>query len=477
MGALLLLALWPLLLAVQGLTRSSLEQVWQRDARALGRAIAGHIGEARRARGDGAIGALLDAQLGQDVGAIAVYDARGRQLRRAGSPPCLDALPAHVSPAEERVEQVSSARGPALLVVVPAAVGPVAALLHTDPAAVRAGPVVRLFAAYVALLGLLLLVLSYFALTRIAVSPIERLSRAARRVAQGARALDVPRAGGRELVQLGASLATMTGTLRAEEEQLRQKVSELGRATAELKRAHDTVVRSERLASVGRLAAGLAHEIGNPIAAILAFQELLADSASLSDDERDFLVRMRRETERVSRVLRDLLDFARPAAAAERGEPDERASASVRAAIEHVVQLVRPQKAFARVELLTALEGELPLVAMRSDRIEQVLLNLLLNAADAMAARGGQVSIKATAEADAVEVVIEDEGGGIDPTVRERLFEPFVTTKEVGKGTGLGLAVCRGLVEAAGGSIRVADGRAGARFVLALPPATPSEDG
>ncbi|HZO13868.1 MAG TPA: HAMP domain-containing sensor histidine kinase, partial [Polyangiaceae bacterium] len=208
----------------------------------------------------------------------------------------------------------------------------------------------------------------------------------------------------------------------------------------------------------------LAHEIGNPISAILSFEELLLDG-ELDEEQREFVVRMKRETERVSRILRDLLDFARPAVRA----PDEEARASVAEAIDNVASLVRPQRSFDDIELSIAVEDSLPPVPLHPERLEQVLLNLLMNAADVVPKPGGQVSLAAERVDDGVRIVVEDNGGGIAPEVREHLFEPFVTTKDVGKGTGLGLAVCRGVIEAAAGHIDAEEGQLGARFVILLP--------
>jgi C4-dicarboxylate-specific signal transduction histidine kinase len=164
--------------------------------------------------------------------------------------------------------------------------------------------------------------------------------------------------------------------------------------------------------------------------------------------------------------LRDLLDFARPGAPS---ADDEEPCASVREAVEHVVALVKPQRSLSGVEVVVDVAADLPAVAMHAQRIEQVLLNLLLNAADAVPASGGRIALAARSREGGVVVTLEDNGGGIEPSVRECLFEPFVTTKEVGKGTGLGLAVCRGLVESAGGTIDAEEGDEGARFVLVLP--------
>ncbi|MBI4953210.1 MAG: HAMP domain-containing protein [Myxococcales bacterium] len=474
MGVVLALAFVPLFLAVSSLTRAGFAAESADHARALGRAIAGHVAEARRHRDASELEPLLDAQLGHEVGAIAIHEADGR--RALGRGDALDALPTTVEAGRELLQEAKGPRGPALVVVVPAERGPVAALLYVGAAATRATPILSLLALYAGLLGLTLLMLSYGVLTRIVVGPVERLRRAAARVAEGGRNLEVPKTGSRELALLGASLSHMTERLRADEDELRQRVAEIEAATEQLKRAQATLVRSERLASVGRLAAGLAHEIGNPISAILGFQELLLDGGLEPDETRDFLVRMRRETERVHRVLRDLLDFARPAVgAASDGREADAPQGSVADAVGHVTALVRPQKSFARIELRTAVEPGLPAVALDDERIEQVLLNLLLNAADALGDRPGHVSVAARVRDGAVEIAVEDDGGGVAAEVRARLFEPFVTTKDVGKGTGLGLAVCRGLVESAGGGITLEDGAAGARFVLTLPRAAAEE--
>jgi signal transduction histidine kinase len=220
---------------------------------------------------------------------------------------------------------------------------------------------------------------------------------------------------------------------------------------------------------VGRLAAGLAHEIGNPLAAILGFQELLLQGGLDEAEQRDFITRMKRETERIHRILRDLLDFARPAAGGAAGAPEP--AGSVGDALGDVLALMQPQRVFRDVEVSTAIAPDLPRVILSHPRLVQLLLNLLLNAADASPRAGGRVVVRAARRGeDRVGIEVEDNGGGIAPEVRDSLFEPFVSTKGVGEGTGLGLAVCRGLVEAVGGTISAEGGAGGgARFVVDLP--------
>lgn len=475
-GALLVLALVPLWIATTQLTQATMASARESAARALGRATAAHVLAASAiASGDG-LTSLLEAQIGEGgLDAVAVYDGDGSRAAVAGSDDAIAALPSTLpEPAESAVGVVAGGRR-ALLVVVPgssdrggAAVAIVS--LATDPAR-GAGALPRLVALYTGLVALALLVFAYGAMTRLVVRPVESLGAAARRVADGARELEVPRVGAAELVDLGRSVAAMTDRLRADEEIVRRQVAELEEKNRAIVQAQEHLVRSERLASVGRLAAGMAHEIGNPLAAILGLQELLLTGDLPADEQRDFLVRMQKETERIHRVLRDLLDFARPDAAS----ADAGAGGSVAAAIDDVLALLAPQKELRDVTLTPMVERDLPAVRLPEARLTQVLLNLVLNAASVVRRPGGHIALRARRDGERVRLEVEDDGPGVDPAVRDRLFEPFVTTKAPGEGTGLGLAVCRGLVEGAGGTITVETPEGGgARFVVDLPRAEPA---
>lgn len=468
LAGLMVLAFVPLYFAVAGLTQTTLRSARASSARALGRAVGAHVSEARATRSDRDLQSLLDSEIGAvGLEAIAVYSRDGRVVARAGEVGSLELLPATVPLDTERTQTVSTPKGPALEVLIPGGRGPVLSLLRVDDEAGRAGPLLRLVALYTGVFGLALLTFTYMALTRMLVRPIDQLSNAARRVSQGARTLQVPASGPREIATLAAAFAEMTRQLLSEEQELRAKVDELQRATEELKSAQGTLVRSERLASVGRLAAGLAHEIGNPISAILGFEDLLLAGGLEPQEQRDFLERMKKETERINRVLRQLLDFARPAAAPRDQAPE--APGSVAESVEDVTALLRPHKAFRDVEVSVAVDPDLPLVAFPRSQLVQVLLNLMLNAADATGP-GGKIEVRAHASELGVRVEVQDNGPGIRDDVKDRLFEPFVTTKDVGAGTGLGLAICRGLVEAAGGSIAGGDAPdRGALFVIDLP--------
>jgi len=464
LGALLLFAFIPLYLAVATYTTVALQQIRVSHARVLGRAVAAHVIEALPRRSASELQPLLRAQIGEEgVDGIAVFAEDGELLARAGQlPPAAKEL-LRTTREREATMELGSGRSRALFVLLPARELRVVAVLRLDDQSARAAPLLRLVALYTAVVGVALLVVAYFALTRLIVRPLDALSRAAERVASGYRRLTVPRSSVRELAELGNSLHAMTERLLSEEEALRNKIDEVEAATRRLTDAQDNLIRSERLASVGRLAAGLAHEIGNPLAALIGLQDLLIAGGLEVHEQRDFLARMRSETERIHRILRDLLAFARPPAKSS-AEPGD-----IARAIHDTATLIAPQRAMHDVRLLLDVPETLPRVTLGNEQLMQVLLNLVLNAADAVGTHG-EISVSASAHTDTVELRVTDNGPGVSEAMQQRLFEPFATTKDPGKGTGLGLAVCRGLVEAAGGSIRLDTAHApGARFVVSLP--------
>jgi signal transduction histidine kinase len=466
-GGLLIVAFVPLYFAIATYTTVALRQARESHARALARAVTGHVVDALRQRERGELASLLRAEVGAEgLEGLAVYDLHGQLLERAGEADAVTLLPRKLPATRERTSELTTARGRAFSVVVPYESGAVVALLRTDDDSLRVAPLLRLVGLYTGLVALTLLVLAYYALTRLIVRPLDELGRSAERVASGAQRLALPETNVPELHALGQSLRTMTERLIAEEDALRRKVEEVESATDRLKEAQERLVRSERLASVGRLAAGLAHEIGNPIAALIGLEDLLLEGGLNEIEQHDFLGRMRKETERINRILRDLLAFARPGSGAE-GEVG--APGDVEAAVYDVAALVQPQKAMKEIELELDVHPELPLVPLSREHLVQVLLNLVLNAADAVGP-GSRVRVVARPSSRGVELSVDDNGPGVAPDVQSRLFEPFVTTKEIGKGTGLGLAVCRGLVEAAGGTIVLDSAhQPGARFVIELP--------
>ena len=461
LAAVILVAYVPLFFAIAQVTRMSARAYRDDGARSLGRAIAAHVADVASDKPD-----ELARTIASHVGSggalgIAVFASDGTLRAEDGDHLAVPALPYG-----EAARALDTSDGRALDVVLPTtSASAVVVRIRAEDDPTRTAQLVRGIALYMSVFALALFVFAYIVLTRAIVRPIEQLARAADRVASGARELDVPSAGAREVAELGASVRTMTATLVREERALRAKVEELTSTTQRLGETREQLAGSERLASVGRLAAGVAHEIGNPIAAIMGMHDLLEDA----DEEirTDFLRRMRKETERIHVVVRDLLDYARP----EEGPVSVRpASASVSEIVDDALALVRPQKDFKSVTMLVEVEGTLS-VAVSPQRLTQVLLNLLLNAGAALAdRREGTIVIRATRDAGNARIEIEDDGPGVASEVAAKIFDPFVTTKDVGSGTGLGLAVCRGIVEGASGSLSLDESYTeGARFVVTLP--------
>jgi two-component system NtrC family sensor kinase len=217
---------------------------------------------------------------------------------------------------------------------------------------------------------------------------------------------------------------------------------------------------------VGRLAAGIAHEVGNPLGAVTGYAELARDRVRTGDlsGAADFIARIGSEALRIDGIVRDLLDLARPA------EPALHPT-DVAAPLEAALRLARMQPRFRSVTVDVALADALPPVLADARRLSQVFLNLLLNAGDATGG-AGRVRVEAGRDGALVQVRVSDDGPGIAEADLPRIFEPFFTTKGSGRGTGLGLAVSQGIVESFGGELRAANGSSGgAVFTLVLPAA------
>lgn len=267
-------------------------------------------------------------------------------------------------------------------------------------------------------------------------------------------------AGIREIEALGSAFDTMVERVAEAQEGLERKVAERTRL---LRDAEAQVLRSDKLASIGVLAAGIAHEIGNPLTGVITYAHLLRRGAAPGSDAEVRLNRIISEAERCARIVQGLLDFARPSS--ERGRLID-----VEAVVDATIQLVLPQEDFREVRISTRLAPGLPRLSVEAGRLQQVLTNLIKNAAEA----GAREIVVATRAAEtpppAVEIVVDDDGSGIPDEILPRIFDPFFTTKEVGQGAGLGLYVSFGIVRDMGGTISAENAPPhGARFVVRLP--------
>ena len=222
--------------------------------------------------------------------------------------------------------------------------------------------------------------------------------------------------------------------------------------------------RSEQLASVGRLAAGVAHEINNPLTGVLAFAGLLREKENMDEQDRQDLDLIVRETKRAREIVRGLLDFARET-------PSIKARLNVNDVAAETVRLLGKRNAFQNIEVVEDYDEKVPCVDGDKNQLEQVLVNLSLNACEAMP-QGGTLLLSTSYVNGWVEVKVTDTGCGVKKEHLDKIFEPFFTTKPVGKGTGLGLAVSYGIVQQHEGTLEVeSEERKGTTFTIRLPAA------
>ncbi len=298
--------------------------------------------------------------------------------------------------------------------------------------------------------ALLVVGLGFFVLTRLVVRPLQAMQVATTEVSSGDWERRIETSGPREIAALADALNQMTSSLLLQREQL---------------------IRSEKLASVGQLAAGVAHEIGNPLAAVLGYADILrADTTAerpmlTTDERRDALDRVKAETQRIHRIIQDLLDYSRPT-------KEEAQATEPLSILRSAEALLRPQGRFRGITVVAEpAAGPWPSVLVSAGRLRQVFVNLLMNAADAMDGNG-TVTVTAAQTDNDVRLQFRDQGPGISPDLERKIFDPFFTTKSPGQGTGLGLSISRSIIESYHGTLELepapADTR-GATFLITLP--------
>jgi two-component system NtrC family sensor kinase len=300
---------------------------------------------------------------------------------------------------------------------------------------------------------------------------VRRVARPVERILEAAEVLErnapdhLPLVGdsGHGLDQAALAFERAASALIEERTRLAAKVDEMTRVNRALADARASLFRSEKLATVGRLAAGVAHEVGNPLGAISGYAEVARSRLAPGTDPGlgEALDRIAAAAGRIDHTVRGLLDFARPA-------PLELRPVSVAPALEAAMDLARMQPRLRDVEVVVELPRDLPPVLADERQLCQVFLNLLLNAGDAMEGRG-RVAVAGQAESDTVEITVVDTGPGIALQDLARLFDPFFTTKDPGSGSGLGLAISHSIIESFGGGIDAANSPGGgAVFTLRL---------
>jgi two-component system NtrC family sensor kinase len=366
---------------------------------------------------------------------------------------------------------------------------------------------------YVLLNAIVLVLLGSFLLSRVIVNPLKKLLRMSEKIAEGDLDSVSESSAGDEVGKLFVSFNHMAARLRENREKMEEYIHSLEKVNRELRQAQDEVIRSEKMASIGRLASGVAHEVGNPTGAILGYLDLLAKGDLPKEEEGEILQRTLNEAERIRRIIRELLDFSRPSPGAEE-------DVDVNEVIRNTFSLVTHQrKIWEQIQVHTNLQPDLPRWKGDPHQLQQVMINLFMNAADAMRSPDpsnpdrekrlhvvsrslGQQEIADFAESipqrrkedspsldysllrtrydsespfwgnvqAVIQVEVEDTGPGIAQEALGRIFDPFFSTKSPAEGTGLGLAICIRILESFGGRIQGANQEGGgARFTVLLP--------
>ncbi len=318
-----------------------------------------------------------------------------------------------------------------------------------------------------------------FFVHRLVYLPLRDLESGARRLSTGNLDQPIPIRSADEFGKLASLFNGMTAALRNSRAELRdwahtleQKVE---KRTQELRRAQAQTVRGEKLASVGLLASGVAHELNNPLTGILTFSHLLRQKMPDKSQDAEDMDLVIHETKRCAAIIKRLLDFARE-------KQPEKKFTDLNKVIEDTVRLVERPAYLRDIEITSDLDRTLPPIWIDADQIKQVIMNMLVNAQHAVEEKGSiTVSTRRAPHPQAAEPIpmvvisIVDTGCGISENNLQRIFDPFFTSKDVGKGTGLGLSVSHGLVEAHGGLIEVESKVGeGSTFRVFLPLTSPS---
>jgi PAS domain S-box-containing protein len=233
----------------------------------------------------------------------------------------------------------------------------------------------------------------------------------------------------------------------------------------EKKKMEQQLMQTSKLASLGKLTAGISHEIGNPLASISSLIQELKSLKNGSEDNTEFtedsLVTINSHIERIARIVRSLGDFARTSSA-------EKVQSKIPEILDRTVNLVKYDKRFRNIRLITEINDN-SLMYINPDKMQQVFLNIILNAIDAMP-NGGTLTVSVNKTGSFVEISFSDTGVGIEEGMLNRIFDPFFTTKQIGKGTGMGLSICYGIIKEHDGTISVKSRKGeGTTFTLKLP--------
>ena len=354
--------------------------------------------------------------------------------------------------------------------------GSIALIKPLDKVSLSIRKAQKIFFAYLLINVLIFTTIGFTRLVHLVIKPIERLSRLADSRTDFD---DTPFLSGEglgEFTQLLLSLNHLVTRIDGDKQELRLTVDSLKKANDELQKNRDEMIRAEKLASIGRLSAGLAHEIGNPLGIIQGYIDLLTEDALSSTDREIFSQRATQELNRINTLIRNLLDLSRSPVAS------SVAAVDLHPLLKDLIETVRVRKTAVPITYNTDFQATISEAVIDSDGLRQVFLNCILNSIDAIEEtenRSDSSIVLSTTNKilengnTCIIIILKDNGAGIKPEHKDAIFDPFFTTKEVGKGTGLGLAVAHNMIKKAGGTITISsDIDRGTTITIALPLST-----
>lgn len=315
---------------------------------------------------------------------------------------------------------------------------------------------------YILINTAILAFISVARLSRVTIKPLKRLLNNAEKFREDDKRIFLIHATeSDEFSRLSFSLNRMLKRIANDKEKLKKSVKSLKKTNIELKKAQKELVKAEKLASVGRLSAGIAHEIGNPVSIIIGYLELLKQQEISENERADFTDRIEAEINRINIIIRQFLDFSR--------NPEEKlTNVSVHEIINDIVQVFKNQPILSDITIKLRLFAKKDIIAANPDQLRQVFINLIINAADSITSASIKIQGEIYIHTENIEkrlfnsiepvqmlkIGFTDNGSGISETDLENIFDPFYTTKKLGKGTGLGLYVCFMIIDKMGGEIK-----------------------
>ncbi|HEX3034679.1 MAG TPA: ATP-binding protein [Thermodesulfobacteriota bacterium] len=322
----------------------------------------------------------------------------------------------------------------------------------------------RLIAAWIILDLIVIALFGVYMLSRRVVKPVHELIKTTEEIAQGRFPSRVNLGGVKEINQLHKALKKMYDEIEHTKTKLRENIKALEESNKALLNTQRELIASEKLASLGKLSAGVAHEIGNPLSAIRSYAEVLKKGYVLQDEKRtQFLTSIDKEVGRINVIIRSLLDYSRP-------KSFELKRVNINGIVKDTVEMIKNQGLLKNIDFRLELSPEFAYINADVNQLSQVLINLILNAKDAIRQDGMIAVSSRKISDDRVEIEVKDNGIGIPDEIKDKIFDPFFTTKEPGKGTGLGLSVSQRIVQTFGGEIAVeSEPGQGARFKVTFP--------